>query len=74
MRKDILAGLLPQGLVIIWAIYELIMGINNEQNSRIFLSSIFILLFVMILVVTLVKIKKYPNDPTYLKKKNNEVV
>ncbi|WP_313580090.1 hypothetical protein [Chishuiella sp.] len=69
MRKDILAGLLPQGLVIIWAIYELIIGINNEQNSRIFLSSIFILLFIVILVVTLFKIKKYPNDPTYLKKK-----
>ena len=69
MRKDILAGLLPHGLVIIWAIYELIMGINNEQNSRIFLSSIFILLFILILVVTLVKIKKYPNDPTDRKKK-----
>lgn len=69
MRKNIIAGILPNILMIIWAVYELLQGINNEQNSRIFISAAFILFFIAVIIISLVKVVKYPNDPTYLKKK-----
>lgn len=69
MRKNIIAGILPNILMIIWAIYELLQGINYEQNSRIFISALFILFFIVVIIISLVKVVKYPNDPTYLKKK-----
>ncbi|GGF08161.1 hypothetical protein GCM10010984_26730 [Chishuiella changwenlii] len=69
MRKNIIAGILPNILMIIWAVYELLQGINYEQNSRIFISALFILFFIVVIVISLVKVVKYPNDPTYLKKK-----
>jgi len=69
MRKNIIAGILPNILMIIWAIYELLQGINYEQNSRIFISALFILFFIAVIIISLIKVIKYPNDPTYLKKK-----
>lgn len=69
MRKNIIAGILPNILMIIWAVYELLKGINYEQNSRIFISALFILFFIAVIIISLVKVVKYPNDPTYLKKK-----
>jgi len=69
MRKNIIAGILPNILMIIWAVYELLQGINYEQNSRIFISALFILFFIVVIIISLVKVVKYPNDPTYLKKK-----
>ena len=69
MRKNIIAGILPNILMIIWAVYELLQGINYEQNSRIFISALFILFFIAVIIISLIKVIKYPNDPTYLKKK-----
>lgn len=69
MRKDIIAGIFPNILMIIWAVYELLQGIKYEQNSRIYISVVVILFFVAVIAVSLVKVIKYPNDPTYLKKK-----
>jgi hypothetical protein len=69
MTKNIFGALLPQVLIIIWAAYELYIGFLNEQNSRIIVNIAVILLFALISIITLVKVVKYPNDPTYLKKK-----
>lgn len=69
MTKNIFGALLPQVLIIIWAAYELNIGLVTDQNSRVIVNSIVILIFVLISIITLVKVIKYPNDPTYLKKK-----
>ena len=69
MTKNIFGSLLPQVLMIVWAAYELFLGINLGQENRILFSSIAISVFVLITIVTLVKVVKYPNDPTYLKNK-----
>ncbi len=69
MTKNIFGSLLPQVLMIVWAAYELFLGINRGQENRILFSSIAISVFVLITIVTLVKVVKYPNDPTYLKNK-----
>ena len=69
MTKNIFGALLPQILMIVWAAFELYLGFNNEQNNRIILSAIVILIFVIFTIITLLKVIKYPNDPTYLKKK-----
>lgn len=69
MRKDIIAGIFPNILMIFWAVYELLQGIKYEQNSRIYISVVVILFFVAVIAVSLVKVIKHPNDPTYLKKK-----
>ncbi|TGN29632.1 hypothetical protein [Empedobacter tilapiae] len=69
MTKNIFGALLPQILIIIWAAFELYIGLNNEQNNRIIISIVVIFIFTLISIVTLAKVIKYPNDPTYLKKK-----
>lgn len=69
MTKNIFGALLPQILMIVWAAFELYIGFNNEQNNRIIISAFVILIFVIFTIITLVKVIKYPNNPTYLKKK-----
>ena len=69
MTRNIFGALLPQVLIIIWAAYELYIGLVNDQTSRVLVNIVVILLFVLISIITLIKVVKYPNDPTYLKKK-----
>ncbi len=69
MTRNIFGALLPQVLIIIWAAYELYLGLTLDKNSKIFFSSLAILVFVIFAIITFVKVIKYPNDPTYLKKK-----
>ncbi len=69
MTRNIFGALVPQVLIIIWAAYELYIGLVNDQTSRVLVNIVVILLFVLISIITLIKVVKYPNDPTYLKKK-----
>lgn len=68
MTKNIFGTLIPQLVIIIWAAYELCIGLTQNNTSTVIISSIVILIFSIISINALVKVVKHPNDPTYLKK------
>lgn len=64
--KNLFAALIPHILMIIWAVYLVVRSINNGQSTEMILSSVTLALFILFSIITIVKVIRHPNNPTYL--------